>query len=331
MKISLDVMSGDNAPHSTMEGASLALSEYSDIEIVLVGDEKIIEENIIKYNIPRDRVEIVHAYEVIDMNDDPIVAVKSKKNSSMNLALDCTKKGLSQATVSSGNTGALLTSSQLRLKRIKGVLRPAIASIFPNKQKPMVMLDLGATADTKPEFLNQFALMGSKYMEVLFGCKEPRVALLNIGEETGKGNELTRSAYTLLENNNKINFIGNIESHKIFDCDADVVVTDGFTGNIVLKTSEGIGSLIFTEIKESVKINFIHKCGAFLMKNIFKKMKKDFDSSEYGGAIFLGLNGISIKAHGGSNALGIKNAIRVANLFASRNFVQELKNTIENI
>lgn len=331
MKISLDVMSGDNAPHSTMEGASLALSEYSDIEIVLVGDEKIIEENIIKYNIPRDRVEIVHAYEVIDMNDDPIVAVKSKKNSSMNLALDCTKKGLSQATVSSGNTGALLTSSQLRLKRIKGVLRPAIASIFPNKQKPMVMLDLGATADTKPEFLNQFALMGSKYMEVLFGCKEPRVALLNIGEETGKGNELTRNAYTLLENNNKINFIGNIESHKIFDCDADVVVTDGFTGNIVLKTSEGIGSLIFTEIKESVKINFIHKCGAFLMKNIFKKMKKDFDSSEYGGAIFLGLNGISIKAHGGSNALGIKNAIRVANLFASRNFVQELKNTIENI
>lgn len=329
MKIALDAMSGDYAPYSTIRGAIEALKENEKIKIILVGKENIIEEELRKYSYDKERIEIKNASEIITMNDDPVKAIKQKKDSSMNICLDLVKDKYAQASVSCGNTGALLSASQLKLKRIKGVLRPAIAVLFPNKKSNTLFLDLGANADSKPEYLNQFALMGSKYMEILLGIKKPKVALLNIGEEKSKGNELTRLAYDLLAQNEKINFVGNIESTKIMDGDVDVVVTDGFTGNILLKTSEGVGKFIFYTIKEAMFKNFLTKLGALLLKNSLKKAKNKVDASEYGGAIFLGLNGISLKAHGNSDYRAIKNALKVATKFIEEDFVESLKKTME--
>lgn len=329
MKIALDAMSGDYAPIATIRGAIEALNENEKMEIVLVGKNEIIKEELKKYKYDETRLEIKVADEVIEMTDDPIKAIKDKKNSSMNVCLDLVKDGIAKASVSCGNTGALLATSQLKLKRIKGVLRPAIAVPFPNKKGNTLFLDLGANADTKPEYLAQFAVMGSKYMEILSNTKNPKVALLNIGEEETKGNELTREAFELLKKEKNINFVGNIESTKIMDGDVDVVVTDGFTGNILLKTSEGVGKFIFHIIKESIMENFISKIAALILKKNFKKVKEKVDASEYGGAIFLGLNGLSIKAHGSSDYRAVKNALKVAAKFIDANFIEELRKTME--
>jgi len=330
MKIALDAMSGDFAPISTVKGAIEALEENEKLEIILVGKEIIIKEELKKYKYDVKRLEIKNADEIIEMTDDPVKAVKEKKNSSMNVTIDLVKEKLAEASVSCGNTGALLTSSQLKLKRIRGVLRPAIAVLFPNKKdKGTLFLDLGANADSKPEFLNQFAMMGSKYVEIFLNIKNPKVALLNIGEEESKGNELTRESYNLLKENKDINFIGNIESTKIMDGEVDVVVTDGFTGNILLKTSEGIGKFIFHIVKESIMESWLSKMGALLIKGSMKKVKQKVDASEYGGAIFLGLNGLSLKAHGNSDSTAIKNALKVASKFVELNFIEELRKTME--
>lgn len=329
MKIALDAMGGDKAPFESIKGAVKALEEVEDLSLVLVGKKEVIEKELSKYKIDSSRVEIVDAREVIEMTDDPVVAVKTKKDSSMNRALELVKEGVVSASVSAGNTGALITASQLKLKRIKGVLRPAIATMFPNKTGKMLMLDVGATADCKPEFLNQYAVMGSKYLEILLGKKNPTVGLLNIGTEEGKGNEITRDAYELLKVNKSINFLGNVESTEVMNGKIDVVVTDGFTGNMVLKTAEGIAKFIVSSLKEEIGKSFIYKLGALLIKPAIKHIVKRMDSSEYGGAMFLGLNGLSIKAHGNSDANGIKNAIKVANKFAKMNFVEELKSVID--
>lgn len=329
MKIALDAMGGDNAPLETIKGAVAALEEVSELELVLVGKKEVIEAELSKYKYNKEKIEIVDAREIIEMTDEPVVAVKNKKDSSMNRTLELVKDGTVSASVSAGNTGALITASQLKLKRIKGVLRPAIATMFPNKKGHMLMLDVGATADCKPEFLNQYAMMGSKYMEILLGRKNSKVGLLNIGTEEGKGNEVTREAYNLLKENKSINFVGNVESTEVMNGNIDVVVTDGFTGNMVLKTAEGIGKFILDVIKTEVSKSFIYKLGALLLMPALKVVKSKMDSSEYGGAIFLGLNGISIKAHGNSDAVAIKNAIKVAEKFAKLNFVEEMKKVID--
>ena len=329
MKIALDAMGGDNAPLETIKGAVAALEEVSELELVLVGKKEVIEAELSKYKYNKEKIEIVDAREIIEMTDEPVVAVKSKKDSSMNRTLELVKDGTVSASVSAGNTGALITASQLKLKRIKGVLRPAIATMFPNKKGHMLMLDVGATADCKPEFLNQYAMMGSKYMEILLGRKDSKVGLLNIGTEEGKGNEVTREAYNLLKENKSINFVGNVESTEVMNGNIDVVVTDGFTGNMVLKTAEGIGKFILDVIKTEVSKSFIYKLGALLLMPALKVVKSKMDSSEYGGAIFLGLNGISIKAHGNSDAVAIKNAIKVAEKFAKLSFVEEMKKVID--
>lgn len=329
MKIALDAMGGDNAPLETIKGAVAALEEVSELELVLVGKKEVIEAELSKYKYNKEKIEIVDAREIIEMTDEPVVAVKSKKDSSMNRTLELVKDGTVNASVSAGNTGALITASQLKLKRIKGVLRPAIATMFPNKKGHMLMLDVGATADCKSEFLNQYAMMGSKYMEILVGKKNSKVGLLNIGTEEGKGNEVTREAYNLLKENKSINFVGNVESTEVMNGNIDVVVTDGFTGNMVLKTAEGIGKFILDVIKTEVSKRFIYKLGALLLMPALKVVKSKMDSSEYGGAIFLGLNGISIKAHGNSDAVAIKNAIKVAEKFAKLNFVEEMKKVID--
>ncbi|STO30736.1 Phosphate acyltransferase [Fusobacterium necrogenes] len=329
MKVALDAMGGDKAPFETIKGAMKALEEIETLHLVFVGKKESIEEELKRYKYDSSRIEIVDAREVIEMTDEPVTAVKAKKDSSMNRTLELVKDGVVDASVSAGNTGALITASQLKLKRIKGVLRPAIATMFPNKKDKMLILDVGATADCKPEFLNQYAIMGSKYLEILLGMKNPAVGLLNIGTEEGKGNEITREAYNLLKANKGINFVGNVEGTEVMNGKIDVVVTDGFTGNMVLKTAEGVAKVIVSSLKEEINKSFIYKLGALLVKPAIKRLGKKVDSSEYGGAMFLGLNGLSIKAHGNSDSNGIKNAIKVANKFAEMNFVEELKNAID--
>lgn len=331
MKIALDAMGGDKAPHATVKGAILALEEMPHIEIILVGQEDRIQEELEKYSYDKERIKIEQASEVIGMDDEPVSAVRKKKDSSMNVALDLVKQNVADAAVSAGNTGALITASQLKLKRIKGVMRPAIATVFPNKKGHMVVLDVGANADCKPEFLDHFAILGSKYAEILLGIENPKVGLLNIGSEEGKGNELTRDSFEILSKHKNINFCGNIEPHRMLDGDIDVVVTDGYTGNILLKATEGAAKFIIDFLKKEISDSFVSKIGALFMKTVFKKLKKKMDASEYGGAIFLGLNHISVKAHGGSDAKAIKNAIKAASRFIEQDFVEKVKSEMEKL
>lgn len=330
MRIALDAMGGDFAPLETVKGAIQALDELKDLTVVLVGKKEKIQEELDKYTYDKNRIEICDAREIIEMTDDPVTAVRTKKDSSMNRTLELVKSGDVEASVSAGNTGALISASQLKLRRIKGVLRPAITTIFPSKKRDIVLMDVGANADCRPEFINQFATMGALYYEEMFGVSNVKVGLLNIGTEEGKGNEITREAFRLLKSNDKINFVGNIESREMMDGEVDVVVADGFTGNMVLKTAEGTVKFIFSILKEEINKSVLGKLGALLLSPILKKLKLKLDSSEYGGALFLGINGISIKAHGNSSARGIKNALKVANKFAEDKFIDRLTEVMKH-
>lgn len=332
MKIALDAMGGDFAPKETVKGAVEALSEIPQLTVVLVGNQDKINVELKKYKYDKNKIEIVHTDEEILMKESvpPAMAVRKKKDASMNIALRLVKDEVCAGAVSAGNTGALMTASQLTLKRIKGVLRPAITTVFPSKNGHMVMMDVGANADCKAEYINQFAIMGSEFSKIILEKDNPKVGLINIGEEPGKGNELVKEAYELLKENRKINFVGNIETREMFGAvEVDVVVADGFTGNIVLKTAEGVAKFMTDILKENIKISFVRKIGALLLKPVFNKLKDKLDASAYGGAIFLGLNGISIKAHGNSDARAIKNALRVAHKFAETNFVEKLKQVVQ--
>ncbi|MGL6063809.1 MAG: phosphate acyltransferase PlsX [Fusobacteriaceae bacterium] len=325
MKITLDAMGGDNAPLETVKGGILFINETEDINLIFVGQKEKIEKELEKYTYDKKRIEIKDAREVIGMHEDPVISVRTKKDASMNVALELVKDGEADASVSAGNTGALITASQLKLKRIKGVLRPAIATVFPTKKGHVIVMDVGANSDCRPEFLDHFAILGSKYAEIALGIKNPKVGLLNIGSEEGKGNELTRESFTIMSKQNHINFIGNVEPHEILNGLVDVVVTDGYTGNIVLKTTEGTAKFIIDFLRTEIKNSFVAKIGAIFLQGVFKKMKKKMDSSEYGGAIFLGLNHISVKAHGSSDAKAIKNAIKAASVFVRGDFVEKVK------
>lgn len=326
MRIALDVMGGDNAPVEPIKGAVLALAEIKDLEIVLVGKEEIIKEELKKYQYDKKRIEIKHTDEYILMKekDSPAMAVRKKKNASMNIALELVKTNEAEASLSAGNTGALMSASLFKLGRIKGVLRPAITAAFPSETGDLVIVDAGANSDCKAEYLDQFSVMGSVYAETIFNLDKPKVGLLNIGEEEGKGNELAVGAYELLKNNKKINFIGNIEPNMLMKGVANVVVTDGFTGNIVLKTAEGAVSFISKLLKEAMKSNILSMLGAILLAPALKRMAKKVDYKEYGAAIFLGVNGISLKSHGSSDSTAIKNGIKLANSFAKADFINKL-------
>ncbi|MDP0493385.1 MAG: phosphate acyltransferase PlsX [Fusobacterium sp. JB021] len=330
MKIVVDGMGGDKGSKEVLKGIKKALEEKKDIEIIVVGQENKLSEILKEMNFSDKRLTIVNADEIIKMDDEPVAAVREKKNSSINVGLGLVKKGEADAFVSAGNTGALISASQLKLRRIKGILRPAIATVFPSKKGKIVFMDVGATADTKPEYINQFAIMGTEFAKEILKIDFPKVSLLNIGSEEGKGNEVTRQAFDLLKENKEINFVGNIESREMMFGDVDVIVSDGFTGNMVLKTSEGVANYIFSVLKEEIKKSFFAKIGVIFLKKALKSMKNKLDSSEYGGALFLGLNGISIKAHGNSDYIGIKNAIIVADSFANNKFLEKLKNKINN-
>ncbi|TQR20889.1 phosphate acyltransferase PlsX [Psychrobacillus vulpis] len=308
MKISIDAMGGDNAPHEIVKGVYEALQAFDDINIQLYGDEGKLTPLITAH----ERLTVIHTDEVIEGTDEPVRAVRRKKNSSMVRMAESVKTGEADACVSAGNTGALMAAGLFVVGRIDQADRPALAPTLPTLDgKGFVMLDLGANSDAKPEHLQQFAVMGSVYAEKVRGIENPRVGLLNIGTEDNKGNELTKEAFSLLKEA-PINFIGNVESRDLLTGAADVVVTDGFTGNMVLKTIEGTASGIFTMLKQAFTASTKAKISSLLVKDELRGLKQKLDYTEYGGAGLFGLKAPVIKAHGSSNANAIFHAIRQA-------------------
>jgi len=324
MKIAIDAMGGDNAPHEIVKGAYEALDAFSDIEIILYGNE----EKLAPLMKVHDRIKVIHTEEVIEGTDEPVRAIRRKKNSSMVKMAESVKNGEADACVSAGNTGALMAAGLFVVGRIDQVDRPALAPTLPTVDgKGFVMLDLGANADAKPEHLQQFAVMGSVYAEKVRGISNPRVGLLNIGTEDQKGNELTKAAFALLKEA-PINFIGNVESRDLLSGVADVVVTDGFTGNMVLKTIEGTAASIFTLLKGALNSSTKTKIGALLVKDELKGLKGKLDYSEYGGAGLFGLKAPVIKAHGSSNAHAVFHAIRQAKTMVENNVAGIIQTTL---
>jgi glycerol-3-phosphate acyltransferase PlsX len=306
MRIAIDAMGGDHAPKTVVLGAVKAARAYSDLHITLVGKE----EEIRKYLTNEERISILHADEVIEGTDEPVRAVRRKKNSSMVLMAQQVKEGQADACISAGNTGALMAAGLFVVGRIEGIERPALSPTLPTVDgKGFVMLDVGANVDAKAIHLYQYAVMGSIYAEKVRGISSPRVGLLNVGTEDGKGNELTKEVFRMLKGSN-LNFIGNIEARDLLQGAADVVVCDGFTGNVALKTIEGTALSVFSMLKEQLTSSFTSKLAAAMLKPKLMGLKQQMDYSEYGGAALFGLKAPVIKAHGSSDENSIFNAIR---------------------
>lgn len=322
MKIALDAMGGDYAPAITVAGAIDSVLEYDDIEIVLFGDEPQIKNELKGRQYPLGRIHISHTSQIVGMHESPISALRKKKDSSIKRAIESVKNNETAAVVSAGNSGVAMASALFALGTSKGVDRPAIAAVMPTLKGLFVLIDAGANVDCKAENLLQFALMGSSYCKAILGKETPKVALLSIGEEDTKGNELTKEAFGMLKNAN-INFIGNIEGKDVFLGNADVIVCDGFIGNIVLKTSEGLAETIVKMLKREIAGIAGGRIGYLFMKPALKNFKKKTDYAEYGGAPLLGINGTCIISHGRSTSRAIRNAIRVAVEF-SRKKVHEI-------
>jgi phosphate acyltransferase len=312
MKIALDAMGGDFGPPNLVGGAVLALREYRRIgKLFLVGDSKQIEAELKKQHCNDSRVDIVHASQVVDMSDRAVEAVRRKKDSSVSRAVDLVKHGQADAIVSAGHTGAAVAASKIKLRTLPGIDRPGIAAILPTETNVFVLIDAGANIDARPEHLFQYAIMGSVYSRHVLGYARPSVGLISLGEEDVKGNELTKEVFKLLRASS-LNFRGNIEGRHLFENPVEVVVTDGFVGNVILKTSESIAVAIFTWLRHELKRNPKRAVGAALAKDAFRTIHRKTNYEEYGGSPLLGLNGICIIAHGASTPLAVKNALRVA-------------------
>lgn len=312
MKIAVDAFGGDNAPFAVVEGCLKALKLYDDFEISFYGLENEIKAELDKYEYDKSRVRVVNCSEVISCDESPTMAIKRKKDSSMVRALEAVSNGEADCIISAGSTGALLTGATLIVKRIKGIKRPALGTFLPNKNDGYVMLvDCGANTDCKPQYLLQFAIMADAYLKGVYSVKAPRVGLLNNGAESEKGNELTKATYKLLEES-EMNFIGNIEARDILADKTDILVCDGFDGNLVLKHTEGLAEIMMGMLKKELMSKKMSKIGAALSKSAFRNFKKKLDYSEYGGAPLLGINGTVIKAHGSSDAKAFCSAINQA-------------------
>ncbi|MFD1928736.1 phosphate acyltransferase PlsX [Sporosarcina siberiensis] len=325
MIIAVDGMGGDHAPGEIVAGVLESLTAFDDIQIHIYGDES----KMAPYLKEHDRLKVFHCTEVIEADDEPVRAIRKKKDASMVRMAQAVKDGEADACVSAGNTGALMSAGLFIVNRIDGIERPALAPTLPTVDgKGFVMMDVGANADAKPTQLTQYGIMGSIYAEQVRGIKNPRVGLLNIGTEEGKGNELTKAAYELLSEA-PINFIGNIEARDLLVGVADVAITDGFTGNMILKTIEGTASGFFTMLKEVYGSSTKTKLSAALVKNELRGLKKKMDYTEYGGAGLFGLNSPVIKAHGSSNANAIYNAIRQARTMVAYDVCGIIRKTIK--
>lgn len=329
INIAVDAMGGDNAPFEIVKGCIEAVNEDKDnIIISLVGNEDIIKKELQKYSYNKDKIKVVNATEIIETCDVPTIAIKKKKDSSMVVGLNLLKEEKAEAFISAGNTGALLTGATVKIGRIKGIERPALGTLLPNeKGGASFLIDSGANVDSKASYIEQFAKMGSVYMENIIGIKNPKVGLVNIGAEKEKGNMLTKEAYELLENSD-INFIGNIEARDIPLGLADVVVCDAFVGNVILKFAEGLGKMLLNMIKKELMSGLITKIGAFLSLKAFKRLKKNLDYAEIGGAPFLGLKALVVKAHGSSDSKAIKNAVLQCKIFIEKDIVNKIQEKI---
>jgi glycerol-3-phosphate acyltransferase PlsX len=327
MKLAIDAMGGDNAPKEIVLGAMQAAEAFSDIHITLYGDEEKIKETL-KSN---ERITVVHTNEVILGTDEPVRAVRRKKNASMVLAAQAVADGQADACISAGNTGALMAAGLFVIGRIEGIERPALTPTLPTiGGEGFLLLDVGANADAKPEHLQQYAIMGSIYSEKVRGITNPRVGLLNIGTEEKKGNDLTKQAFSLLKTTN-LNFIGNVEARDLLDGVADVVITDGFTGNMVLKTIEGTALSVFKMVKTALTSSLKNKLAAAVLKPELTGLKNKMDYSEYGGAGLFGIKAPVIKAHGSSDARALFSAIRQARVMVEKDVTGLIKNSIEEI
>ncbi|MEH7177213.1 phosphate acyltransferase PlsX [Neobacillus vireti] len=327
MKLAIDAMGGDHAPKEIVIGAMRAVEAFPDIHITLVGDESKIKEYLVK----EDRINILHTTEVILGTDEPVRAVRRKKTASMVLAAQQVADGLADACISAGNTGALMAAGLFVVGRIEGIDRPALSPTLPTiGGEGFLLLDVGANVDAKAEHLLQYAIMGSIYSEKVRGTGKPRVGLLNIGTEEKKGNDLTKQAFELLKNAN-LNFVGNIEARDLLTGVADVVVTDGFTGNMVLKTVEGTALSMFKMLKSTLMSSLKSKLAAAVLKPEFTTLKNTLDYSEYGGAGLFGLKAPVIKAHGSSNGQAIFSSIRQTREMVEKDVVGLIKKTMEEV
>lgn len=322
MKIIIDAMGGDNAPQAPVEAAVKAVGELK-VEIVLVGDTETIKNELSKYTYPQDKITIAHADEVVSNYDEPVKAVRTKKGASVVVAAEMLKKGEGDAMLSMGNTGALLAAGLLVVGRIKGVLRPALATLLPSAKGPKMLIDAGANTNCRPENLVQFGLMGSVYMKNVLGIENPTVGLMSNGEEEGKGDELTKETFPKMQKA-PINFIGNIEGRDVMEGTADVITCDGFVGNVILKTVEGMGHVVSGKLKGIFIKSFLTKIGAlFVMKGI-NEFKQSMDYREYGGAPLLGTKKPVIKGHGSSDSKAVFSAIYQAKKFVETNVIDEI-------
>ncbi|MGN0402676.1 MAG: phosphate acyltransferase PlsX [Acetatifactor sp.] len=328
VNVALDAMGGDNAPAEIIKGAVEAITEDKRVKVFLVGREPVIREELKKYTYDAEQLEIVHAEEVIETGEPPVMAIRRKKDSSLVKALYLVKDGVCDALVSAGSTGAVLVGGQVIVGRIKGVERPPLAPIIPNKNGVSLLLDCGANVDARPSQLLQFAKMGSIYMESVIGVSNPRVGLLNIGAEEEKGNALTKETYPLLKSCPEINFVGNIEARDVPMGAADVIVCEAFAGNVVLKMLEGVSSVLIQKIKDGMMSSLRSKIGALLVKPTLKKTLKGFSTEEYGGAPLLGLNGLLVKTHGSSKAIEIRHSILQCIAFKEQNINEKIKEQI---
>ncbi len=326
--IALDAMGGDNAPLVTVRGAYLALKESNGrFDVILVGKKAEIEKILLQENLDFPSSNIINASDVIEMDDVPTLALKSK-DSSMAVCIDLIKEGKAHAFVSAGNTGAVMAISTIRLGRIEGISRPALGTIVPTLKNKSLVLDVGANVDSKPSNLYEFAIMGSVYMQEIFGVESPKIGLLSIGEEDSKGNEVTLLANKLLRES-KLNFFGNVEGRDILKGEVDVIVCDGFVGNVVLKFAEGLLHFLVKKFKESAESNFSNKLRIGIAKGVLKDILKVFDYQEYGGVPLFGINGITIIGHGSSSEVAIKNMIFRAYETYQHRIIERIREAIQ--
>lgn len=316
MKIAVDAMGGDFAPKNAVEGAVDACREFQ-LPVILVGREQEIHQQLDRLGAGSLPIDVVHAEEVVGMDEPAVTAIRKKKNSSIRIGARLVKDGEAQGFVSAGNTGAVMATSKIVMKSLAGVQRPALAAVVPTRTGASILLDVGANVDCAAKLLMQFAVMGSFYAEAILGKRRPKIGLLSIGEEDSKGNEQTKQVFDILRQTS-INFVGNVEGRDVFNGSVDVIVCDGFVGNISLKVSESLAETMEHLLRSEIRRSLLARVGSLFMGPAFRKFKKRVDYSEYGGAPLLGLNGVCIICHGRSSSKAIKNAVRVAGDFCTK-------------
>ena len=328
VRVVVDAMGGDNAPEEIVKGAVQAVQAEKDIKVFLVGRQDAVNAELAKYTYDKEKIEVVHAEEVIEMAEPPVNAIRKKKQSSLVIGMNMIKHQEADAIVTAGSTGATLVGGQVLVGRIKGIERPPLAPLVPTEKGVSLLIDCGANVDARPSHLVQFAQIGSIYMENIVGIKNPRVAILNIGAEEEKGNQLVKETFPLLKECLGINFIGSIEAREIPHGGADVIVCEAFAGNIVLKLYEGVAATLLSKVKEGLMSSLRSKIGALLIKPALKQTLKSFDASQYGGAPLLGLNGLVVKTHGSAKAIDVKNSILQCVTFKQQDINGKIKEHI---